>query len=65
MSRLGSKKEDEQIPVPPQAAAQTPQVQRTVEVEVNLSLLNDKLNYLINCVHQIADASDIELKQVK
>lgn len=34
-----------------------------VEREVNLSLLNDKLNYLTGLVHKIAEAAEIDLSK--
>lgn len=32
-----------------------------IEREINISLLNDKLNYLISAINKIAEASDIKL----
>jgi len=34
-----------------------------VEREINLGLINDKLNYVISTVNKIAEACDVELNQ--
>lgn len=53
-------------PVPAQAPAQQPepQAQGTIlEREINLSLINDKLNYVISTLNKIAEAAEIDLNK--
>lgn len=51
------KKEELPVPEPP-AEAQNIQI---VEREINLSLINDKLNYITGLLHKIVEAAEIDL----
>lgn len=53
------KKEDEEVPTPSESASPNPQG-TVIEREINLSLINDKLNYAIGLLHEIANACDID-----
>lgn len=64
MVRNPLKKEEPTPPAPPQEQPQSeaPQVQ-VVEREINLTLINDKLNYITGIVHKIAEACEVDLSK--
>lgn len=67
MVRNPIKQEEPQAPTPEApkapAEAEAPKVPtQFVEREINLSLINDKLNYVTGLLHKIAEAAEIDLK---
>ena len=65
MVRNPSKRSEEkpEIPQMPQAKGdqQDPQNVQVIEREVNLALINDKLNYVTGLLHKIAEACEVDL----
>lgn len=53
--------------VKPEPAVPTPSEPETpvqlVEREINLSLINDKLNYITGLLHKIIEAAEIDLEK--
>jgi hypothetical protein len=56
-------KEIPEAPTPEHSAPATPQGV-VVEREITLSLINDKLNYAIGLLHEIAKACEIDLTKI-
>lgn len=50
-----------EAPEVPQAAPEEPA--RYIEREITLSLINDKLNYVTELLHKIAEAAEIDLNK--
>ena len=54
----------EEVPAPTPEAPEAPAVPtQFVEREINLSLINDKLNYITGLLHKIAEAAEIDLEK--
>lgn len=64
MVRNPMKRSEPEVPAPEEKkeAEAAPQVQ-IVEREINLSLLNDKLNYMTGILHKIAEACEVDLSE--
>lgn len=54
------KQESPELPPLPTPSEEKSQNVQVVEREVTLSLLNDKINYLTNVVHKIAEACECD-----
>jgi len=61
---VAKKKEEEVAKEVPSPTPTAPVVQEAVvEREINLSLINDKLNYVISTVNKIAEACEVDLNK--
>ncbi len=57
------KEEVPEVPEAPAAPAETEGAAPIIEREINLSLINDKLNYLISTTNKIAEACEVNLNE--
>lgn len=63
MRKPTEKEEPKKEPTAAEAVAEAEQGASLVEREINLTLINDKLNYIISTVNRIAEACEIDLSK--
>jgi len=63
MVRNPLKKSEEEVKEVPKPEVKEEVSTQVVERVINISLLNDKLNYVIGALHKIAEACEVDINE--